>query len=94
MPVGASARLAGLAYWRTLPPGLALPRGQAVVRNKLGEETTAFERITDGSRAVATGDVVRVNVKPQVVGRVLYFTIPQVCPNSSVGGSVSCQASA
>ena len=48
------------------------------MRAKLGEETTAFERITDGARTVAAGDVVRVNAKPQVVGRVLHFTIPQV----------------
>lgn len=49
------------------------------MRSKMGEETTAFERITDGARNVAAGDVVRVNAKPQVVGRVLHFTIPQVC---------------
>lgn len=51
---------------------------QAALRAKLGEETTTFERITDGTRTVCRGDVVRVNAKPQLVGRVLHFTIPQV----------------
>lgn len=51
---------------------------QAALRAKLGEETTVFERITDGVRTVCRGDVVRINAKPQLVGRVLHFTIPQV----------------
>jgi hypothetical protein len=51
---------------------------QAALRGKLGEGTTTFERITDGSRTVSKGDVVRINVKPQLVGRVVAFTIPQV----------------
>ena len=50
---------------------------QAAVRGKLGEETTAFLRVADGARAVAAGDVVRLNAKPAAVGRVLHFTIPQ-----------------
>ncbi|KAL4443930.1 hypothetical protein ABPG75_011667 [Micractinium tetrahymenae] len=56
---------------------LADGRTQAALRAKLGEETTAFERITDGIRTVSRGDVVRINAKPQLVGRVLHFTIPQ-----------------
>eukprot|EP00887_Chlorella_sp_A99_P005757 scaffold1.g5757.t1 len=52
-------------------------RAQAAVRAKLGEGTTAFERISDGQRQINAGDVVRVNAKPLVVGRVLHFTIPQ-----------------
>lgn len=48
------------------------------MRSKHGEATTAFERVTDGSRTAAAGDVVRINAKPQLVGRVLFFTIPQV----------------
>lgn len=48
------------------------------MRSRLGEGTTAFERVTDGSRTVGRGDVVRVSVKPQVVGRVVCFSIPQV----------------
>jgi len=51
---------------------------QATFRAKLGEGTSAFERITDGTRTVAKGSVVRINVKPLLVGRVLAFTIPQV----------------
>lgn len=54
---------------------------QAALRSKLGEGTTAFERITDGSRTVSAGDVVRINVKPLLVGRVVAFTIPQVGPS-------------
>lgn len=50
---------------------------QAAARSKHGEEVTAFERVTDGARTVSTGDVVRINAKPQAVGRVLHFTIPQ-----------------
>lgn len=48
------------------------------MRAKLGEDTTAFERATDGTKTVAAGDVVRVNAKPTLVGRVLHFTVPQV----------------
>ena len=58
---------------------------QAAVRSKHGEETTAFERITDGARTAAAGDVVRINAKPQLVGRVLYFTIPQASLSSLPG---------
>lgn len=51
---------------------------QAAVRAKLGEDSTAFERASDGTKVVAAGDVVRVNAKPALVGRVLHFTVPQV----------------
>lgn len=54
-------------------------RLQAALRGRLGEGTTAFERITDGTRTVSRGDVVRVSAKPLLVGRVTAFTIPQVC---------------
>ncbi len=39
---------------------------------------TAFERITDGLLPVGVGDLVRLATKPQVVGRVLHFSVPQV----------------
>lgn len=72
---------------------------QAAVRSKHGEATTAFERITDGSRTAAAGDVVRINAKPQLVGRVLFFTIPQASsqyPEDSgwrvLSAVVQCQA--
>lgn len=60
---------------------------QSALRSKLGEETTAFDSITDGAHTISKGDVVRVNAKPQVVGRVLYFTIPQV--NKGAGGQAT-----
>lgn len=64
--------------FKTLSPSSSLAPLQAAVRSKHGEATTAFERVTDGSRTAAAGDVVRINAKPQLVGRVLFFTIPQV----------------
>lgn len=57
---------------------LADSRTQAAVRAKLGEGTTAFERIADGVRVVCKGNMVRVNAKPMVIGRVLHFTVPQL----------------
>jgi hypothetical protein len=51
---------------------------QAALRGKVGEEATAFERISDGARTISRGEVVQVNAKPQMVGRVLHFSIPQV----------------
>lgn len=53
-------------------------RAQAAVRSRLGEGTTAFERISDGHRVVSRGDVVRMGAKPALVGRVVYFLVPQV----------------
>ena len=44
-----------------------------------GEEWTAFSRIEDGGRAVAAGDVVRLGMRPAVVGTVLHFAVQQVC---------------
>lgn len=63
--------------WLVTTQHLSYMHLQATVRSKHGEATTAFERITDGSRTAAAGDVVRINAKPQLVGRVLFFTIPQ-----------------
>lgn len=57
---------------------LADSQVQAGVRTKLGESTTAFERISDGQRQLSKGDVVRINAKPIVVARVLHFTVAQV----------------
>lgn len=52
--------------------------GQAAVRSVKGEDVTAFARIEDGSRTVSQGDVVRLNVKPAIMGMVLYFSVQQV----------------
>ena len=51
---------------------------QAAVRSSRGEDVTAFARIEDGSRCVSQGDVVRLNVKPALMGMVLYFSVQQV----------------
>lgn len=52
-------------------------REQAALRAQLGEGITAFERISDGNRTISAGDVVRFSAKPAIVGRVVYFTVPQ-----------------
>lgn len=53
-------------------------RMQAALRSARGEEATAFERMEDGGRSISKGDVVRLSVKPAVVGAVLHFSVPQV----------------
>lgn len=55
------------------------PALQAALRREKGEEWTAFSRIEDGGRAVAAGDVVRLGLRPAVVGTVLHFAVQQVC---------------
>jgi hypothetical protein len=37
-----------------------------------------FERISDGLRSVAAGDMVRLATKPALLGSVLHFSVPQV----------------
>lgn len=44
----------------------------------LGEQHTAFERISEGTRVVQRGDVIRLAVKPTLVGRVEFFNVAQV----------------
>eukprot|EP00798_Chlamydomonas_sp_ICE-L_P006653 gene6653-3315_t len=51
---------------------------KAMARKELGEYHTAFERVWDGSRALKVGDVVRLATKPQVVGRIRFFSVPQL----------------
>ena len=58
---------------------------QAALRGARGEEVTAFERMEDGGRAISKGDVVRLAVKPAVVGAVLHFSVPQVGPAQAPG---------
>lgn len=48
------------------------------MRASKGEDVTAFARIEDGSRTVSQGDAVRLNVKPLMMGMVLYFSVQQV----------------
>lgn len=74
------------ANYTTHPP--LLPCIQAAARAAFGENVTAFDQITDGERSVSAGDVVRIKeTKPLRIGRVLYFTVPQVllsCPHGRV----------
>ena len=49
-----------------------------MVRKEMGESHTGFERVHDGVRRMGMGDVVRLATKPQLVGRVRYFSVPQV----------------
>jgi hypothetical protein len=45
-----------------------------------GQTGTAFERISDGGRAYERGDIIRLAVKPHLVGRILFFSVNQVRP--------------
>jgi hypothetical protein len=52
---------------------------QAAVRRIMGENVTAFEKITDGHiRTFQVGDVVKCTAKPSIMGKILYFTVPLV----------------
>ena len=52
---------------------------QRAVRAAKGAETTVFERISDGTRSLKKGDLVRVQGqgknKPPIVGRILHFYV-------------------
>ena len=50
---------------------------QAAVRARIGEGVTAFTRIDDGVRSVAVGDVVRLAVRPALMGVVQHFIVHQ-----------------
>lgn len=49
------------------------------MRARIGEGVTAFTRIEDSARAVAVGDVVRLAVRPALLGTVLHFIVHQAC---------------
>lgn len=51
---------------------------QAALRAGKGGDATAFERIEDGARTVSKGDIVRLSLRPVVVGEVLHFSVQQV----------------
>ena len=51
---------------------------QASIRKELGEAMTGFMSVSDGTRTVCAGDVVRLSTKPASLGRVKYFAVPQV----------------
>lgn len=50
---------------------------QAAVRARVGEGVTAFTRIEDGARSVAVGDVVKLAVRPALMGVVQHFIVHQ-----------------
>ena len=56
---------------------------QAALRQKKGEEWTAFDRIEDGARSITAGDVVRLSLRPAVVGTVLHFAVQQACTGAT-----------
>ena len=51
---------------------------QADARSKLGERCTAFEQVVNGSKTLQRGDLVRLAVKPALVGRIQFFSVAQV----------------
>eukprot|EP00775_Hariotina_reticulata_P002831 gene2831-3124_t len=67
---------------------------QAVARKHLGQEFTIFEQVHDGINTVQKGDIIRINTKPAVLGRVMHFSIPQVvqCEGCYSGGRVTVAA--
>jgi hypothetical protein len=50
--------------------GASLTHTQAKARTQLGQDVTVFERIFDGLAAISKGDIVRLNTKPAILGRV------------------------
>jgi hypothetical protein len=41
-----------------------------------GEQVTLFDRITDGAQSVSRGNIIKLNCKPSMLGRVMFFSIP------------------
>ncbi|GLI61005.1 hypothetical protein VaNZ11_003267, partial [Volvox africanus] len=50
---------------------------KALVRKELGEGMTGFTQVSDGTRTINAGDIVRLSTKPAALGRVKYFSVPQ-----------------
>lgn len=57
---------------------------QAAVRARIGEGVTAFTRIEDGARSVAAGNVVKLAVRPALMGVVQHFIVHQAWPLNSI----------
>ena len=47
------------------------------MRARIGEGVTAFTRIEDGARSVAVGDIVKLAVRPALMGVVQHFIVHQ-----------------
>jgi hypothetical protein len=43
---------------------------QAKARSHLGQDVTVFERIFDGLQSISKGDIIRLNTKPAILGKV------------------------
>ncbi len=54
------------------------PGIQEKARASLGNTTTAFMRISDGSSSLKQGELVSLEVKPAMIGSIVYFSIAQV----------------
>jgi hypothetical protein len=57
-------------------PALCVADMQAAVRQMYGEQVTLFDRITDGAQSISRGDIVKLNCKPSMLGRVMFFSVP------------------
>ena len=53
---------------------------QAEAKKHLGAQASAFERIADGLRTVERSDLVRLALRPVIVGRVEFFSVNEVTP--------------
>ncbi len=51
---------------------------QEKARASLGTNSTAFMRISDGSSSLKQGELVSLEVKPAMIGSIVYFSIAQV----------------
>ncbi|GIL94923.1 hypothetical protein Vretimale_1033 [Volvox reticuliferus] len=50
---------------------------KALVRKELGEGMTGFTQVSDGTRTINAGDIVRLSTKPVAFGRIKYLSVPQ-----------------
>ncbi|EFJ52379.1 hypothetical protein VOLCADRAFT_86759 [Volvox carteri f. nagariensis] len=57
---------------------------KALVRKELGEAVTGFTGVSDGTRTISAGDIVRLSTKPVALGRVKYFAVPQAGASEGV----------
>lgn len=57
---------------------------QVSARRELGEDVTIFERIDSGVLCISKGDVVRLAVKPAIIGRVRERAVGGCCRGGGV----------
>lgn len=51
---------------------------QAEAARQLAGDATAFECILSGSRMMKHGDIIRLSVRPSLIGRIEYFAVAGV----------------